>query len=196
MKLPIWPDSLPATFTRSVTTPGTVRSSAHGSRDVGIASRSMAVIVAAVPMSRASMSGDAAVTVTSCSTPASCSATGTSTLAPTIMVMCVRVNFANPPISTVIWYSPGSTSRNRKLPSAVVTNVDRRDGPASVTVAPGTTPPWLSFTTPVMRPLSVDWAAAGSDAQALSTTRSRALRIMIASMVSLSTSENTSRPLW
>ena len=51
-------------LTRSSVTPGTVRSSAHGSREFGTRLSSSCVKLVAVPIALASMIGDSPVTVT------------------------------------------------------------------------------------------------------------------------------------
>ena len=60
-KFDCWPLSLPATLTRSTSTPGTVRMSAHGSRELGICDSSSLVMVVAVPVRLVSTTGVSAV---------------------------------------------------------------------------------------------------------------------------------------
>jgi hypothetical protein len=57
------PVSFPAMLTRSTRAPGTVRISAHGSRDVGIFSSSVFVKLVDVPIALVSTIGDSPVTV-------------------------------------------------------------------------------------------------------------------------------------
>ena len=74
-----WPVSLPAMLTRSTVTPGTVRSSAHGSREFGTWLSSSCVKLVAVPMAVASTIGDAPVTSTDSCTVATPSVSGSAT---------------------------------------------------------------------------------------------------------------------
>ena len=64
MKPDCWPLSEPATFTRSIWTPGTVRMNAHGSRELGSLLSSSAVTVVPVPIFLESITGVSASTVT------------------------------------------------------------------------------------------------------------------------------------
>ena len=68
MKLDCCPLSLPAMLTRSTITPGTVRSTAQGSRELGTWCSSSVLSVVPVPVFLVSMTGVSAVTVTVSST--------------------------------------------------------------------------------------------------------------------------------
>ena len=83
-------------LTRSMTTPGTVRSSAHGSRELGTRSNSSAVKFVVVPIWRESTSGEAPLTVTVSWTAATRSVTGKSTLPPTRTTTSERTMVVNP----------------------------------------------------------------------------------------------------
>ena len=69
-KIDCWPASLPATLTRSTTMPGTVFSTAHGSRPCGTCCSSSRLMVVEVPTRLVSTTGVSAVTVTVSSTVA------------------------------------------------------------------------------------------------------------------------------
>jgi len=70
-------------FTRSSSTPGTVRSAANGSRDVGIVVSSSIENVVEVPVSVGSTMGAAAETVTDSATGAMRSSSAATTVLPT-----------------------------------------------------------------------------------------------------------------
>ncbi len=95
-KLDCWPVSLPAMFTRSTVTPGTVRRSAHGSREVGIISSSLWLKLVAVPMAFVSTMGDSPETVIVSATDATRSVIGRSTVWPTATTMWSRMSVVNP----------------------------------------------------------------------------------------------------
>ena len=65
-----WPDSLPPTLMRSVSTPGVDCNTAQGSRAVGIFESSVWLTVLPVRIDFSSSSGDSAVTVITSSTAA------------------------------------------------------------------------------------------------------------------------------
>jgi hypothetical protein len=84
-------------LTRSTSTPGTLRISANGSREVGTFCSSFDVKLVAVPVALLSTMGDSPVTVTVSSTAATFMAIGgTSTFAPTRTSICSRIAVANP----------------------------------------------------------------------------------------------------
>ena len=95
-KLDCWPVSLPAMFTRSTVTPGTVRSSAHGSREVGIISSSFALKLVAVPMAFVSTMGDWPDTVIVSATEATRMVIGRSTVWPTASTTSSWITVVNP----------------------------------------------------------------------------------------------------
>jgi hypothetical protein len=88
-------------FTRSTSTPGTVRSSAQGSRDVGIFSSSICVKLVAVPIAFVSTIGDSPLTVIISCTVATFSGISTSTFDPTVSERPWRMTRAKPGKSTV-----------------------------------------------------------------------------------------------
>ena len=147
-KLDCCPVSLPAMLTRSTITPGTVRSSAHGSREVGTLASSACVKFVAVPVDLGSTIGDSAVTLTLCSTEASLSEKGTSEFTPTRTSIRSRTVLAKPVRLAVTVYMPGGRFKNRYLPSVPVVAVCVRSDPLSVTTAPGSTAPCSSTTVP------------------------------------------------
>lgn len=82
-----------------MTTPGTVRRSAQGSRAVGMAASSLCVKLVAVPVAFASTSGVSPLTVTVSATDASCMVIGSSTLCPSFSAIRSRTKTAKPGIS-------------------------------------------------------------------------------------------------
>jgi hypothetical protein len=96
------PVSLPAMFTRSTITPGTVRRSAHGSRDVGTFSSSDCVKLVAVPVAFASTIGDSPLTVIVSCTVATFMRIGMSTFDPTTTTIPSRTIVLKPVSSAVI----------------------------------------------------------------------------------------------
>ena len=85
-KFDCWPVSLPPMLTRSTSTPGTLRISANGSRDVGIFVSSSVVKLVAVPVTLVSTIGDSPVTVIDSATVASFSDTEMSASRPTATI--------------------------------------------------------------------------------------------------------------
>ena len=83
-------------LTRSSVTPGTVRSSAHGSREFGTRLSSSCVKLVAVPIAFASTIGDSPVTVTDSCTVATPSVSGSCTLWPTATTTPSRMTARNP----------------------------------------------------------------------------------------------------
>ena len=83
-------------LTRSTSTPGTVRISANGSRDVGIFVSSSEVKLVAVPVALVSTIGDSPLTVMVSATVAIFSVTGSSTLLPTATTTFSRTTVAKP----------------------------------------------------------------------------------------------------
>ena len=83
-------------FTRSTMTPGTVRSSAHGSRDVGILSSSACVKFVDVPMAFESTIGDSPLTVMVSWTLATFMAKVRSRFEPTDTTSCSRTTLLKP----------------------------------------------------------------------------------------------------
>ena len=158
-KFDCWPVSFPPMFTRSTSTPGTVRRSAHGSRDVGIISSSFWLKLVAVPIALVSTIGDSPDTVTVSWTDATLMVIGRSTLWPTATTMPSRMKVVKPSSSASSRYNPGGRFRNRNLPRPSVTNVSVRSALVSVTVTPGSTPPCSSTTVPAIVPLCT-WAVA------------------------------------
>src|SRR5687768_6239209 len=140
-------------LTRSTVTPGTVRRSAHGSREVGMRDNSSCVKLVAVPICRASMIGDSPVTVTVSCTAATPMRIGRSTFWPMRTSTCSRAIVWKPANSNVREYIPGGSARKRYCPVASVTNVPVRSVLRSETVTPGRTPPCVSITVPAMVPL-------------------------------------------
>src|SRR5204863_9484135 len=112
-KFDCWPVSLPAMLTRSTITPGTVRSSAHGSRDVGITLSSSDVKLVAVPVVLVSTIGDSPVTVTVSATAATVKLIGNSTFLPTTTTRFSRTSVEKPVSAAVSLYGPGARLRNR-----------------------------------------------------------------------------------
>jgi len=82
-KFDCWPVSLPPMLTRSTSTPGTLRISANGSREVGIFCSSSAVKLVDVPVALVSTIGDCPLTVTVSASVATFIATGRSLVEPT-----------------------------------------------------------------------------------------------------------------
>ena len=95
MKLDCWPLSLPATFTRSTSTPGIVRMSAQGSRELGTFASSSLLIVVPVPVFLVSTAGVSDCTVIVSSTDATLSVNGRFTLVPAATVTS-RLTVENP----------------------------------------------------------------------------------------------------
>jgi hypothetical protein len=95
-KFDCWPVSLPPTLTRSTSTPGTVRISENGSREVGIFESSSAVKFVAVPVCLASTIGEGALTVIVSVTALICIATGTLTVLPRSSTTFSRTSVAKP----------------------------------------------------------------------------------------------------
>ncbi len=143
--MPLW---LPATLTVSIWTPGTCWMSDQMSRDVGICVSSSCEKFSPVSTLRVSMSGVALVTVTVSWTFESFSWTSTCVFLPTETETFSRVTVVKPGIVTVTEYIPGGTLRKRNRPLASTLVVIGRDGPVSVAVPPGMTPPCSSSTLP------------------------------------------------
>jgi hypothetical protein len=143
-----WPLSLPATFTRSTRTPGTVFSTAQGSRDCGVSASSSLVRVVAVPTRLVSTTGVSAVTVTSSACVATFKPKVRFTFWP-VVTTTSRFTVANPVMVTVSLYVPGSMLRNRNSPLAPVWVVRPPvEAPESATVAPGMGAAEASVTVP------------------------------------------------
>src|SRR5258706_357753 len=125
-KLACCPFSFPPMFTRSMITPGTVRSMAQGSRAFGMFAISSLVIVVAVPTFFTSTMGASAVMVTVSSTVATFIWKVRLRLAPTFTVTS-RACPAKPvrPVLTV--YLPWSTLRKRNSPWPPVVEVRHRE---------------------------------------------------------------------
>jgi hypothetical protein len=87
---------------RSTTTPGTVRSSAQGSRELGIFASSSCVKLVEVPTFLVSMIGDAAVTVTASSSVATFIVKGRLTDWPTVTAMSLRTTLPKPASEVVM----------------------------------------------------------------------------------------------
>ena len=83
-------------FTRSRITPGTVRSSAQGSREFGIFDSSSWSNTVEVPVRLVSMTGDSAVTVIVSSTDATFRPTEMSTFVPVATTTFSRLMVENP----------------------------------------------------------------------------------------------------
>jgi hypothetical protein len=148
-KTDCWPASLPAMLTRSTSTPGTVLSTAQGSRPCGTCVNSSLVSVVEVPIFLVSTTGVSSVTFTVSAMPASFSPKLRFTLAP-VFTITSRVTVAKFDIPTVNLYVPGSRLRNRNSPwpPEVVDRVPPTVSPVSVTVAPGSNAPDSSLTVP------------------------------------------------
>src|SRR5262245_61396437 len=110
-------------LTRSTITPGTVRSSAQGSRDVGMRLSSLAVKLVDVPVALGSTIGDSPVTVTVSVTVPTFSCTDRSTVPPTTTTTFSWTNVWNPWRVALTLYGPGARLRNRNLPSRSVGKV-------------------------------------------------------------------------
>lgn len=151
-KLDCWPVSLPPLFTRSTSTPGTLRISANGSREVGILVSSSVVKLVAVPVTLVSTNGLSPVTVMVSATAARRSCTGMSASRPTATTTPSRLTLAKPVSSTVTEYEPGGWFKNRNRPEVSVTAVCVRSDPCRVTVTPGSTAFCSSVTVPAMLP--------------------------------------------
>ena len=95
VKLACWPFSFPPMFTRSMITPGTVRSMAQGSRAFGIWAISSLVMVVDVPTFLVSTMGASAVMVTVSSTVATFMRKSRLTLAP-VFTVTSRVRWPKP----------------------------------------------------------------------------------------------------
>ena len=98
-KLDCWPVSLPPMLTRSTSTPGTLRISANGSRDVGIFVSSSVVKFVAVPVTLVSTIGDSPVTTIDSATVASFNVTEISASRPTATTTPSCLTLAKPAIS-------------------------------------------------------------------------------------------------
>ncbi len=120
LKVDCWPLSVPATLTRSTCTPGTLWSSTHGSRPVGMSLSSSLVITAPVSTLRVSMTGVSLVTVTAAATEESFSVSRSSVFRPRLTATFSRVTTANPVRSSLTVYAPGERFRNRNSPRASV----------------------------------------------------------------------------
>ena len=96
-----WPFSLPAMLTRSTITPGTARSTPHGSRAFGIADSSSLVMVVAVPRFLLSTSGVSAWTSTVSATPETFIEKSSSTFSP-VVILNLRTVDAKPASDRVI----------------------------------------------------------------------------------------------
>ena len=87
---------------RSTTTPGTVRSRAHGSRELGIRASSSCVKFVEVPTFLVSMIGDAPLTVTDYSIVATFIVNGRFTDCPTVTAMSLRTILPKPASEVVM----------------------------------------------------------------------------------------------
>ena len=110
-------------LTRSTITPGTVRSSAHGSRDVGISLSSSVVKFVPVPVVFGSTIGDSPMTVTVSARAATFNWSGKSTVPPTTTMTFSRTSVPNPCSAAVTLYMPGARFRKRNAPPTSVENV-------------------------------------------------------------------------
>ena len=123
LKVDCWPLSLPATLTRSTWTPGTLCSSTHGSRPVGMFLNSSLVMTAPDCTLRVSMTGVSLVTVTAAATVESFIVSRISVLRPRLTATFSRVTTANPARSSLTAYAPGERFRNRNSPRASVVTI-------------------------------------------------------------------------
>ena len=116
-------------LTRSTSTPGTLRISANGSRDVGIFVSSSVVKLVAVPVTLVSTIGDSPVTVIDSATVASFNVTEMLASRPTATITPSCLMLAKPASSNDTVYGPGGWLRNRNLPVSSVTAVCVRSRP-------------------------------------------------------------------
>src|SRR5436190_13483757 len=159
MKLDCWPLSLPATLTRSTSTPGIVRMRAQGSRELGTSSSSSLLMVVDVPVRLVSTIGVSDCTVIVSSTDATLRVNGTFTLVFPVTVTS-RLTVEKPVRPTVSLWVPWSTFRNLKSPLAPLVVVRLPSAPDRVAVAPGSTAPDSSVTVPYTLPVAATWANA------------------------------------
>ena len=102
-----WPDSEPATLTRSIWTPGTVCMTTQGSRAVGIDFSSSLMTAAPVWTLRVSMTGVSPETVTVAATDESFIGIDSSVSRPRTTSTLSRLTVAKPCSASVIVYMPG-----------------------------------------------------------------------------------------
>src|SRR5215510_14836580 len=132
----------------------------HGSRAVGIFSRTSDVNVALVLVFFVSTTGDTAEIVTSSVIWPISSFWSIWALNPVEMTTFWRTDFLKLASSNVTLNVPIGTLGNWYVPFSLVTPTsgDCNAGPVTVTVAPGSTPPDGSVTFPKMEPIAWAWA--------------------------------------